>query len=277
MSIFRDKIAIVTGAGSGIGKALGEDMARRGAHVIISDINSERIEEVAEGIKKSGGSVTSLTLNVVDYDAVKKMVDDAVSEHGRIDYIFNNAGIAVGGEARDVTIDDWNAVLDVNLHGVVNGVAATFPLMCKQGSGHIVNTASIEGLIPFPMTASYCATKYAVVGMSNSLRIEGADLGVKVSVVCPGYIKTRIFEDSKMVNLDREKMMANLPEGLGITPEECAKVILKGVEKNKAFIVVTTFAKILWIIHRISPHIIMWIMEKQIGRVREKIIKSIDP
>ncbi len=277
MNIFADKIAVITGAGSGIGKALGEELARRGSHVVISDVNSERIEKVGEGIKKTGGKATALTLDVSDYDAAKKMIDDAVAEHGRLDYIFNNAGIAVGSAARDVSIDDWNSVLAVNLHGVVNGVAVAYPLMLKQGSGHIINTASIEGLVPFPMTASYVATKYGVVGLSNALRIEGADHGVKVSVVCPGYVKTRIFHDAKLVNVDREKLIDRLPEKAGVTPEECAIEILRGVERNKAFIVVTRFAKIMWLIHRLSPNLMIWMMKKSFNRAREEGIVNENP
>jgi NAD(P)-dependent dehydrogenase (short-subunit alcohol dehydrogenase family) len=272
MSIFRDKVAIVTGAGSGIGRGLAEELARRGAVVVISDVNSERIEEVGKGIEAAGGKADWLTLDVTDHEAVKKMVDDAVAEHGRLDYIFNNAGIAVGGEARGVPREDWIKVLDVNLGGVVNGVTAAYPVMAEQGFGHIVNMASIEGLAPFPVTASYVASKHAVVGLSSALRVEGAGLGVKVSSVCPGYIKTRIYEDAKLINLDREKLLEGIDkvDWLGISSEECAKRILMGVEKNKAIIVVTAFAKILWALHRISPNLVIRMMTRVANRAREE-------
>jgi short-subunit dehydrogenase len=143
--------------------------------------------------------------------------------------------------------------------------------MAQQGFGHIINTASIEGLVPFPGTVSYVASKYGVVGLSNALRIEGQELGVKVSVVCPGYIKTPIFETCKMIKMDREKVLAELPERLGITPEECAKVILKGVERNKAIIVVTGMAKILWLIQRISPTFIIGLMRKRLRKSRAEV------
>jgi short-subunit dehydrogenase len=133
--------------------------------------------------------------------------------------------------------------------------------MMKQGFGHIINTASIEGLVPMPSTVSYAASKYGVVGLTNALRIEGADYGVKVSAVCPAYIKTAIFNDSKMINIDRQKLLAQLPDWIGITPEECANVILRGVERNKAFIVVTLLAKFIWALHRISPNFVIWIMK----------------
>ncbi|MEW6077603.1 MAG: SDR family oxidoreductase [Thermodesulfobacteriota bacterium] len=261
MNIFNGKTAIVTGAGSGIGRSLAEELARRGAHVVISDISPDRVQAVTAGILQSGGKATALTLDVSQYEAVKKMIEDTVAAHGRIDYIFNNAGIAVGGPAKEFAIDDWRRVIDINLYGVVYGASVAFPIMARQGFGHIINTASIEGLVPFPGTSSYVASKHGVVGLSTSLRIEGADLGVRVSVVCPGYIKTAIFTDSKMIKVNREKLMKSLPDWVGITPDECAKVILAGVERNQAFIVVTLFAKILWRLNRLSPALVMWLMK----------------
>jgi len=258
MNIFNGKVAIITGAGSGIGKALAEELACRGAHVVINDINAERIRSVSEGIAAAGGAVTASTLDVSNYDAVKKMIEDTAGAHGRIDYLFNNAGIAVGGPAEDFSIDDWRTVIDVNLYGVVHGVAVAFPLMVNQGFGHIINTASIEGLVPVATNPSYVTSKYGVVGLSNALRIAGADLGVRVSAVCPGFIKTAIFTDSKLINIDRQKSIEAMERLSGVTPEQCAKDILRGVERNQAFIVVTAFARILWWLHRLSPDYILW-------------------
>jgi NAD(P)-dependent dehydrogenase (short-subunit alcohol dehydrogenase family) len=267
MSIFNGKVAIVTGAGSGIGKGLAEELASRGAHVVISDVNPERIEKAAQGIRKAGGMVSASRVDVSDYDSVRKMVDDAFASHGRIDYIFNNAGIAVVGAAKDFSIDDWVKVIDINLKGVVNGVAVAYPLMVRQGFGHIINTASIEGLAPLTFSAGYVTSKYGVVGLTSALRIEGALHGVKVSAVCPGYVKSSMFKDFKTVNIDREKITP--PDWSGVTPEECAKIILRGVERNKAFIVVTLFAKIFWILNRISPDLVIWLMKKNLQKAKE--------
>ena len=265
---FLEKVAIVTGAASGIGEALGKALAKRGATVIMADINVPGLNKVAEAIIDAGHVAEATPLDVSRYEDVKKLVAETASKHGRLDFIFNNAGIAVGAEVRDCSIDDWRDVLNTNLMGVVHGVASAYPLMVQQGFGHIINTASIEGLLPFPATVSYAASKFGVVGLSNSLRIEGRDLGVKVSVVCPGYIKTPIFETSKMIKIDREKVLADLPDRLGITPEECAGVILKGVERNKAIIVVTAMAKFLWMLQRISPNLILWMMGRNLKKSR---------
>ena len=269
MSQFRDKVAIVTGAASGIGRALSQELARRGASVILADVNPSPVEEAAETITKAGHKAEHFVLDVSDYDAVEKMVAATVARYGRLDYLFNNAGIVVGGEVRDCSIDDFRNVINVNLFGVVNGVAAAYPLMVKQGYGHIINTASLEGLIPFPATVSYVASKYGVVGLSNALRIEGTDLGVKVSVVCPGYIKTPIFQTSKMIKIDREEMLKSLPERFGITSEACAQIILRGVQRNKAIIVVTGFAKVLWALQRISPAVIRRMMRRDLRKSRK--------
>lgn len=274
MNIFKDKIAIVTGAGSGIGRALAEELCKRGATVAASDYKEDAVRAVVEAITAKGGTARAVRLDVTDYAAVKKVVEDTAAAFGRLDYLFNNAGIAVGGEVRDITIDDWRAVLNVNLFGVIHGVDAAYPVMVRQGFGHIVNTASIEGLVAFGGTAAYVASKHAVVGLSNTLRVEGRDLGVKVSAVCPGHIKTAIFSNSKMVNLDRQKtdeMMAKIP---GISPEVCAAEILKGVEKNKAVIVITAMAKLLYLMHRISPDMALAIMGLGMKNMREARISK---
>jgi NAD(P)-dependent dehydrogenase (short-subunit alcohol dehydrogenase family) len=270
MSIFSGKVSIVTGAGSGIGKALAEELARRGAHAVISDINPERIRSVAESIAGTNGAVTASTLDVTDYDAVKKMIDETASAHGRIDFLFNNAGIAVSGPAEDFTIEDWRRVIDVNLYGVVHGISVAFPLMVRQGFGHIVNTASIEGLLPGATIPSYVASKYGVVGLSSALNIAGADHGVKVSAVCPGYVKTAIFSDSKAIRMDRDRGMVEMDRLRGITAEECAIAILRGVERNKAFIVVTGAAKIGWLLYRLSPEFMMWWMKRGYRNLKKK-------
>jgi NAD(P)-dependent dehydrogenase (short-subunit alcohol dehydrogenase family) len=271
MSLFRDKVAIVTGAGSGIGCALSQEMARRGARVILADVNASPIEQAVRTITQAGHHAEAFVVDVSDYHADEKMVVDTMDRYGRLDYLFNNAGIAVGAEVRDCSIEDFQHVINVNLFGVINGVSAAYPLMVRQGYGHIVNTASIEGLIPYPATVSYVSSKYGVVGLSNALRIEGADLGVKVSVVCPGYIKTPIFKTCKLIKIDRDKMLRALPERFGITPEACAQVILRGVQQNKAIIVVTGFAKFLWALQRVSPALIRWIMRRNIRKYRREM------
>ncbi|MDY6795479.1 MAG: SDR family oxidoreductase [Actinomycetota bacterium] len=251
MHSFEDKTAIVTGGASGIGRALCQELARRGARVIAADLNRELLDETIRGIKSGGGDAEGRVLDVTDHQGVREIVEEVAERHGRLDFMFNNAGIGVMGEALDYSYQDWKKVIDTNLYGVVNGVAAAYPVMARQGSGHVVNTASLAGLIPVPGLASYTASKYGVVGLSNSLRMEGAAYGVKVSVVCPGLIRTPLYNTIAMLNLDRDKVLEDAPRGM--PPDRCVEVILRGVERNRAIILVTAGTWILWPLQRISP------------------------
>jgi NAD(P)-dependent dehydrogenase (short-subunit alcohol dehydrogenase family) len=264
---FNDKIAVVTGGASGIGRALGEELCRSGARVVLADLNAELLSRTGEELRASGHQVETVALDVRDFEAVKRLIEETARKHGRIDYLFNNAGIAVAGEARDISLDDWRSVIDTSLYGVVHGVVAAYPIMLKQGSGHIVNTASLAGLIPAAGEVSYCAAKYGIVGLSHTLRAEGANLGVRVSVVCPGFIETPIFHTSKVVKLDFEKLLAEIPKTM--PADQCAREILRGVERNQATIVVTPFAKVLWRLHRYAPWLLSWFNKRMVKKMRE--------
>ena len=267
MDIFTNKVAIVTGSASGIGRALSQELAQRGANVILADMNAGLLAETTQSIVNAGYKAKAVGLDVTDFEAIKKLVDDTVTEYGQLNYIFNNAGVTIVSDAKDYIIDDWRKVIDTNLYGVINGVTAAYPIMVKQGFGQIVNTSSLAGLIPEAGEVPYSTSKYGIVGLSNALRIAGMSHGVKVNVVCPGYIQTPIFETMKLRNLDRQKLINALPKMM--SAEECAQVILRGVERNKAIILVTTLAKVFWIAQRISPGFVRW----SSGRLIEKIGK----
>ena len=253
MNPFSGKTAIITGGASGIGRAVAERLVRQGATVVLADINGEQAKTVAREMTGKG-SASGAALDVADAAAVQALVDRVAAEHGRLDYIFNNAGIALAGEARDMELADWNRILNVNLHGVVHGVQAAYPLMVRQGFGHIVNTASIAGLVPFPLSVAYSTTKHAVVGLSTSLRAEGAGLGVKVSAVCPGFIETPLVDSIKILKMDKKAATGQLPFKLHPVGK-AAEEILKGVARNEAIIVITPQAKLMWYFHRLSPEL----------------------
>jgi NAD(P)-dependent dehydrogenase (short-subunit alcohol dehydrogenase family) len=272
MEPFTGKIAVVTGAASGIGRALAEELCSSGARVVLADINAELLAETGEALRASGYQVDTAAVDVTDFEAVKRLIEGAAQEHGRIDYLFNNAGIAVAGEVRDVSLDDWRSVIDTSLYGVVHGVVAAYPIMLKQGSGHIVNTASLAGLIPAPGEVSYNAAKYGIVGLSHALRAEAADLGVRVSVVCPGFVQTPIFQTSKVVKLDRDRLLAEIPKAM--PADQCAREILRGVERNKATIAVTAAAKVLWRLHRYTPWLVTLFTRRSVKKMRQVRIEE---
>ena len=256
--IFQDKVAIVTGAASGIGRELAAELGRRGAQVVAADINTKEAEVTAGGIKVEGGRARSASLDVSDAGAVRKLADETAAEFGRIDYMFNNAGIAISGEMKDLDLADWRRVIEVDLWGVIHGTQAAYAHMIRQGSGHIVNTGSTASLVPFPLATPYVAAKHAVMGFSTSLRSEAEAYGVKVSVICPGIIDTRIYTDSKFVKLDREKSLGAMPRWLMMSPQKCARIILRGVERNKSIIVVGWIARLMWRNYRTSPAFYIW-------------------
>jgi NAD(P)-dependent dehydrogenase (short-subunit alcohol dehydrogenase family) len=264
---FENAVAIVTGGASGIGRALCVALAQRGAKfVVVADLDLVRAERVANAIAAG----RAVQIDVTDADAVRSLVEDTVRLHGRLDFLFNNAGIGIMCEAQHVPLADWRRVLDVNLNGVVHGVAAAYPIMVRQGSGHIVNTASVAGLVASPWLVSYAASKFAVVGLSLSLRAEAAALGVRVSAVCPGFIHTPLFYNLEMhTDIDREDALAAIMP-IAMSPERCAKKILNGVARNRGLIVVTAHAKALWWIQRLSPWLGEMLARLAVRRMRKK-------
>jgi len=274
MDLFKDKVVIVTGAGSGIGKELCKQLAGLGAHIVLSDINKESCDKSVSEINKVGGKAYGEQLDVTDYEAFEKHIKDAAAKMGKIDYIFNNAGTAVAGELRDLEVEHWKKTIDVNLNGVFYGSLVAYKLMVKQGFGHIVNISSIEGMMPFPGNSPYVATKYAVLGFTQTLWLEAGHYGVNVSAVCPGFIQTPIFDTVQMVKIDREKALAKQAlflKTLSITPEKCVKIILKGVAKNKPIIPVSGFAHVVWRLSRWMPIKVMKAVRKDFNKWRDTV------
>lgn len=247
--MFTDKVAIVTGAASGIGKEISRALSKRGALVVLTDFNAETL---AAATAEIGGRSESHLLDVTDAAAVEGLVRSVAERHGRVDFMFNNAGIALFGNTRDTSLEDWNRLIDVNVRGVIHGVMAAYPIMQKQRFGHIVNTASIAGLIPVPGNTAYAMTKHAVVGLSESLRSEARRYGVKVSAICPGVIETPLVQTAKLVNIDREEALKQARLKLG-SPIELAEAVIRGVERDKGRIVFTPMAHVSWRIYRLSP------------------------
>jgi NAD(P)-dependent dehydrogenase (short-subunit alcohol dehydrogenase family) len=236
------KVAIVTGGASGIGEALCLELARRGTRVIVADIDGAGARRVAAAIAQASGQASACTVDVTREPDVRQLIEQTVAMHGRLDYLFNNAGIVIEGDARDLTVDHWRRVLDVDLYGVLYGMLAAYPIMARQGFGHIVNTASAVAFFPDPGNAPYCTAKHALIGLSLSLRLEGADLGVRVSAACPGYVRTNISKNASVVNMPARPAMHDQARGQAagsrrvLTADQAARVILDGVARNKPVI-----------------------------------------
>jgi NAD(P)-dependent dehydrogenase (short-subunit alcohol dehydrogenase family) len=251
------RCAIVTGGGSGIGAALCRALVARGDTVIVADIDGASAERVASDL---GQQAIAAKVDVRDAAAVQALVDDTVAAHGRLDIIFNNAGIAVGGDDLELGVAHWDRIIDINLRGVVNGVQAAYPVMAKQRSGSIVNTASVAGLIPVPFLSPYVAVKHAVVGLSLSLRGEAKGHNVNVTVVCPGFTDTPILDstgpdDLPKPTLLREGGARESAQRMGklYSPDKLAQDILRGIDRKKAFVVAPRQARIIWRLYRMMP------------------------
>jgi len=254
------KVAFVTGGASGIGAALAEALSASGAQVWIADRQFDAAEQVARRLRGGGAIAHAVALDVRDPEAFATAVDDTVRTSGRLDYLFNNAGIGIGGEVDALTLDDWTDIIDVNLRGVVHGVQAAYPVMIRQGSGHIVNTASMAGLVTTAAQAGYAATKHAVVALSKTLRVEAAAHGVKVSVLCPGVVRTPILsggEYGRNRSVSKENLVKFGEALRPIEPAEFAGRALRGVLRDQAIVVVPGWWKALWYLERLSPGLSM--------------------
>jgi NADP-dependent 3-hydroxy acid dehydrogenase YdfG len=268
------KVAFVTGGASGIGAALSTELSNGGAEVWIADRQIGRAQELAQRLRDGGAKVHAIELDVRDAAAFDGAVSEAVQESGRIDYLFNNAGIGVSGEIDSYTLADWNDVFDVNLRGVVHGIQAVYPVMIRQGSGHIVNTASMAGLTTTVGQASYTATKHAVVAISRSMRLEAERHGVRVSALCPGVIRTPILTGGEYgrINapgLTSEEFEKSWERLRPMAADKFAKRVLRAVLRNDAMIIVPGWWKGWWYLERLSPALALRVSKVLLKELRK--------
>ncbi|MES2797235.1 MAG: SDR family oxidoreductase [Bacteroidota bacterium] len=236
------KITIITGAAAGIGKELAIQLNEQGHQVIALDIDFE-------GLKSLGNSIEKMQLDVADYQAVKQTFSDIFQKYRRIDYVYANAGIAVAGEIRDIDIIQWQKIISININGVINCATEAYSLMLRQGFGHIINTASLAGLVPSVTMGAYSTTKFAIVGFSRVLRAEAREFGINVTAVCPGYIKSNIYDNAIYNNVKKEAAMGINPFNLLETDAAVSKII-NGVEANKELIIFPFYGKLIWLLYR---------------------------
>jgi NAD(P)-dependent dehydrogenase (short-subunit alcohol dehydrogenase family) len=262
MKSFERKVAAITGAGSGIGRALALELAKAGAHLALSDINGATAAETAEAARGLGAKATSEALDVSNRAAVYAWADSAAAEHGGVNLIFNNAGVALGSTLEGVGYEDFEWLMSINFWGVVYGTKAFLPHLRASGEGHIVNISSVFGLVAVPGNGTYNASKFAVRGFTEALRQELELTGGNVSATCvhPGGIKTNIVRSSRitpdiqqLVGQNIEVARANFEKSFITTPEVAAKTILGAVRKNSRRVLVGPDAKALDLLVRLFP------------------------
>jgi len=233
-SYYQDKICIVTGANSGIGYAISEELLKRGAVVYLAGRNPEKIAGAAKRLDSYRARIHPLIMDVTNELQVRKGIEDTANEAGRLDMVFNNAGVGGTLPYDNTTLDDWKTIIDTNLWSVIYGVHAAIPIMLKQGFGHIVNTSSIAGIVPPPFQALYCLTKYGVTGLTESLRYEYLEKGLHFSTICPAFIASAIFNKS----IDGKSHGELVIPDDAYPADKAAVTILDRVSEKKGIIIV---------------------------------------
>ncbi|MEO6793698.1 MAG: SDR family NAD(P)-dependent oxidoreductase [Mycobacterium sp.] len=256
MQGFAGKVAVVTGAGSGIGQALAIELARAGARLAISDVDTEGLAQTERRLKALGVQVKADRLDVTEREAFLAYADEVKDYFGKVNQIYNNAGIAFAGDIEATDFKDFERVMDVDFWGVVNGTKAFLPHLIASGDGHVINISSVFGLLAVPGQAAYHAAKFAVRGFTEALNQEMAVAKhpVKVTTVHPGGIKTAIARNATAAEgLDTAAMADLFDRRLASTSaEQAARVILEGVSKNRARVLIGTDARILDLLARVT-------------------------
>ena len=264
MKTFSGQVAAITGAGSGIGRGLALALARKGCHLALSDVNSEGLTETARLCEGHGVTITRAQVDVSDRGAVHDWADSVVRDHGRVNLIFNNAGVAHAGSVADSSYEDYDWIVDINLRGVLYGTKAFLPYLREaEGGGHVVNISSIFGLFSQPGMSAYNMTKFAVRGLTEALRqeLDLSDAGVSATCVHPGGIKTNIARAARVNDsvrtlaggADIENVQAGFEKLLRTSPDDAADAILKGVHRNRRRVLIGPDARIVDWMQRLFP------------------------
>ncbi|OTG97590.1 MULTISPECIES: SDR family NAD(P)-dependent oxidoreductase [Acinetobacter] len=261
MKNFKNKVAAITGAGSGIGQQLAVLLAKQGCHLSLSDVNAQGLAQTVELLEKSNVRVTTQKLDVADRDAMKAWAADTVHNHGSVNMIFNNAGVALGSTVEGASYEELEWIVNINFWGVVYGTKEFLPLIKKSGEGHVINISSLFGLTAQPTQSAYNATKFAVRGFTESLRqeLDIENCGVSALCVHPGGIRTNIANAAKMndslkaLGMNPEKSAKTFNKLLRCPPEEAARQILEAVQKDKRRLLIGNDAKTLDLIQRVLP------------------------
>lgn len=250
------KVAVVTGAGHGIGRETALALARKGCRLAICDVNEAALEGVRHGLEVGGATVTAHRVDVSDKSQMKAFASEVVDTHGEVNILINNAGVTVYASFEEHSVEDLEWILGVNLWGVIYGCKFFLPHLKAAGEGHIVNLSSVFGIIAPPLQSSYVATKFAVRGFSESLRAELADDNIGVTSVHPGAIKTNIIQNVRLVTDTHEELQKTtqqLFDRLGTTPDVVAARVVKAIEYNSPRVLITKEARVADALKRLMP------------------------
>ncbi len=272
MKTFKEKVAVITGAGSGMGRYLAILLAKDGADVCVCDVNEETLNETVAMLRKYNVSVSSHLLDVSDKESIEALPQKVIDQHGNIDLVFNNAGVTAGSHFKDMDEDNWDWVMGINFDGVINSTRAFIPHLINHSEAAIVNTSSIFGMVAVPGQTAYHATKFAVRGFTESLALEMKETNPNLQIHCvhPGHIGTNIAATARMSDEDfkdnearssiftknapkTQQEMGELFKEGGMHPSKAAKIILNGVKKNKSRIFIGLDAKLLDLSQRLFP------------------------
>src|ERR1700722_4730363 len=268
--------APITGAGSGIGRALAYALARQGAHLALSDIDDHGLAETVTQCEGLGVKITSTRLDVADRDTVSAWADDVVAEHGRVNLIVNNAGVALGATVESMSYEDFEWLMNINFWGVVYGTKAFLPYLKLSGEGHIVNLSSVFGLISVPSQSAYNSAKFAVRGFTDTLRmeLEIEDANVSVTTIHPGGIKTNIARNARMdasvrdVAGDPENAVRDFERAFITSPEKAAEQILTAVRRDRRRALIGPDAKAIDLVSRLPATLYQTVLTRGAASLR---------
>ena len=257
MKNFSGKVAVITGAGSGIGRALAVQFAERGCVLAVADISADGLQETRKPVEAAGAVCSTHIVDVADRAAVEEFAADVVREHGAVHLLVNNAGVTLVDRAEHVSYDDLEWIMNINFWGVVYGTKSFLPYMRRVDEAHIVNVSSLFGLVAMPLQSAYNASKFAVRGFTEALKMELAGSHIGVSCVHPGGIKTGIGRNSRIseeaLSVPKEELIAEFEKAARTTPEKAAAVIIRGIEKNKRRVLIGGDARFVDLVARFFP------------------------
>ena len=258
MKDLKNKVALVTGAASGIGRAVSIELAREDAHLVLVDVNEQGLEEVQGIIDSMNRKTIIIRADVSNSQEVKALCGKALDEMGGIDILVNVAGIGIVAEIRNMDLEDWDRILGVNLHGPINTINGLLNHMIDRGAGHIVNVASGCGLVALPTLGGYNTSKFGLVGLTETLRAEVARFGIGVTAVCPGAVITNIFKNAVYKDYELAGPLDFVLKHFGWTPERIARSMLKGIKRNRPMLALTPMTWLGYNIKRMIPGLIYW-------------------